>query len=565
MNAGPTNAGRTSTGYMNQAGPMNEVELTDEQIAVLRRHGSERDVAAGEVLWRPGDPTYDFIVVLSGVVEVVGGTPDQPVVIVAHGARRFVGELNMITGQRVMLTARVRDAGRVLAVSGEELRRVLATEGELADIIMTSFIARRQSLRARDGIGSLTLLGSRYSPPALALRGFLVRSGIPHSWVDLEDEDDAPQLLARYGARPADTPVVVSSTAVLRNPSPGELAQHLGLTYQAIPGSSFDLVVVGAGPAGLAASVYGASEGLKTVTLEAVAVGGQAGTSSRIENYLGFPQGVSGLELADRAAIQAQRLGARITNPCQVVSLRVEAGWHVVELSDGSEVPARAVIVATGAEYRRPDVAGWQDRENNGIYYAATETEGRMWAGARVGVVGGGNSAGQAALFLAGKGCEVHLLIRGRSLEASMSHYLIDRIDADARITLEVCSEVRALHGDGRLAGVTVERTAAGSHDRLDLAALFCFIGAVPATTWLDGCLATDDSGFLRTDRDLVPGDLGPSWEALDRAPLPFETSVPGVFAVGDVRAGSIKRVAAAVGEGSTAVRSVHEHLAVVH
>jgi thioredoxin reductase (NADPH) len=540
-------------------------ELTDEHIDVLRRHGSERDVAAGEILFRPGDDSYDFIIVLSGVVDIVGGTPDQPVVVVSHGPRRFIGEFNMITGQRTFLTARVREAGRILAVPRPVLRTLLATEGELADLIVGTFIARRRILREFHGVGSLQILGSRFSPRTLALRGFLVRSGIPHSWVDLEDESDAEALLARYGTRPDDAPVVVSPTAVLRNPTPGELAEHLGLAYHEVPGSSFDLVVVGAGPAGLAASVYGASEGLDTVTLEAVAVGGQAGTSSRIENYLGFPQGLSGLDLADRATLQAQRLGARITNPCQVVSLWTEAGWHVIELGDGSQVPARAVILATGAEYRRPAVDGWQRLESSGIYYAATETEGRLFAGGRVALIGGGNSAGQAALFLASKGCEVHVLIRGDGLGSSMSRYLIDRIDADPRIAVEPRTEVRELHGDARLTGVTVERTARGEREGLNLAALFCFIGAVPATSWLDGCLATDDRGFVRTDRDLTSGDLGPSWDALGRSPLPFETSVPGVFAAGDVRSGSVKRVAAAVGEGSTAVRSVHEHLSVVH
>jgi thioredoxin reductase (NADPH) len=550
-------------------------ELDDEQLDVLRRHGTERDVAAGDVLFRPGDASYDFIVVLSGVVDIIGGTPDQPQVIVTHTARRFIGEFNMITEQRVFLTAQVREAGRILCVPRPELRRVLATEGELADVIMSTFIARRRLLRNGAGAGSLQVLGSQFSPASVALRGFLVRSGVPHSWIDLDDEDDPGALLARYGMRPVDAPVVVAATATLRHPTPGELAEFLGLTYQAVPGSSFDLVVVGAGPAGLAASVYGASEGLNTVTLEAVVVGGQAGTSSRIENYLGFPQGVSGLDLADRANFQAQRLGARFYNPCQVVGLRSEAGWHAVELADGSQVPARAVIVATGAEYRRPDVEHWADYENSGIHYAATETEGRMWAGSRVGVIGGGNSAGQAALFLAGKGCDVHVLIRGPGLESSMSRYLIDRIDADPRITVEARTEVRQLHGreggEGagddrhRLAGVTVERTAERRRERLDLAALFCFIGAVPATAWLDGGLATDGRGFLRTDRDLEPPDLGPEWDALGRAPLPFETSVPGVFAAGDVRSGSVKRVAAAVGEGSTAVRSIHEHLSLVH
>ena len=349
---------------------------------------------------------------------------------------------------------------------------------------------------------------------------------------------------------------------MLRNPTPGELAEHLGLTFRAVPGHTFDLVVVGAGPAGLAAAVYGASEGLDTVVLESASIGGQAGASSRIENYLGFPRGVSGLDLSQKATVQAEKFGARITLPCEVVGFRPQAGWHVVVLADGSEVPARAVVVATGAEYRRPAVAGWERFEDAGIYYAATEAEGRLCGGERVAVLGGGNSAGQAAVFLAGKGCDVHVVIRGDDLARSMSQYLVDRIVADDRITVEHRTEVRALHGVDRLQGVRWERTADGTTDDIDLSALFCFIGAVPATSWLTGCLTTDPDGFLLTDRDLEGIALPPVWAALDRRPLPLETSAPGVFAAGDVRAGSVKRVAAAVGEGSNAVRSVHSHLA---
>ncbi|HEX8803380.1 MAG TPA: FAD-dependent oxidoreductase [Acidimicrobiales bacterium] len=431
------------------AEPPGNVQLTDDQIAQLRRAGAERAVAAGEVLFRPGDESYDFIAVLEGEVEIVGGTADEPMVLAAFGPRGFLGELNMLTDQRVYLTARVRTAGRVLVVPRHELRHMLAGGVELADVILSAFIARRRRLRDGEGAGSLTILGSRYSPRTLALRGLLVRSGVPHRWIDLEDEDDADVLLARYGVRAAETPVVTTSTRVLRNPTPGELADELGLAYHPVPGYSADLLVVGAGPAGLAASVYGASEGLRTVTLDAVAVGGQASTSSRIENYLGFPQGLSGLELTNRATLQAQRFGARIGNPCPVVRLRSEPGWHVATLADGSEVPARAVVVATGAEYRRPGVERWADFEGGGIYYAATETEGRLVGGERVAVVGGGNSAGQAAVFLAGKGCDVHVLIRGDGLGSSMSRYLVDRIDDHPHITVEPRTEVRALHGDG--------------------------------------------------------------------------------------------------------------------
>jgi thioredoxin reductase (NADPH) len=385
---------------------------------------------------------------------------------------------------------------------------------------------------------------------------------LPHRWVDLDAEQDADILLARYGVRPAETPVVITAAGVLRNPTPGEFAEWLGLTYRPTPGHLFDIAVIGAGPAGLAASVYGASEGLKTVTLDAVAVGGQASGSARIENYLGFPQGLSGLELMERATVQAQRFGARIAAPCVAAGLHAAEGFHVVTLNDGSEIPARAVVIASGAEYRRPELAGWQALEGQGVYYAATETEAGSCAGGAVVVLGGGNSAGQAALFLAGKGCSVHVVIRGPDLGRSMSRYLVTRIEADQRIVVWPESELSALHGGDRLTGVTVQRHGEGTIKDLEIGAIFCFIGAVPATSWLDGILALDEHGFIRTDRDLNADDLGSAWDHLGRAPLSLESNVPGVFAVGDVRSGSVKRVAAAVGEGSIAVRSVHEYLA---
>jgi thioredoxin reductase (NADPH) len=387
-----------------------------------------------------------------------------------------------------------------------------------------------------------------------------VRSGLPHRWVDLDAEDDADALLARYGVGLSETPVVVTATGVLRHPTPGELAQWLGLSYRPIPGHIFDLVVIGAGPAGLAASVYGASEGLSTVTLDGVAVGGQAGGSSRIENYLGFPQGLSGQELTERATIQAERFGARIATPCGVVGLRPDDGFMVVQLVDGSEVPARAIVLATGAEYRRPDLDGWESLEGNGIYYAATETEAGLCAGAPVVVLGGGNSAGQAAMFLAAKGCTVRVVIRGSDLGRSMSKYLVTRLEADPHVEVLTESVLVSLAGSERLDGVGLQR-ADGTVEDLKASAVFCFIGAVPATAWLQGLVAVDKDGFIRTDRDLDEADLA-SWASLDRTPFAFETSVPGVFAAGDVRAGSVKRVAAAVGEGSTAVRSVHQYLA---
>ena len=407
----------------------------------------------------------------------------------------------------------------------------------------------------------MRIIGSRYSQEAMALRAFAARSHLAHAWIDLEDAEDVGVLLASMGLRPTDTPVVITPTAVLRHPTPGQFAEHLGLTFHLPPGYLFDLVVVGTGPAGLAAAVYGASEGLQTVSLDAIATGGQAGASSRIENYVGFPNGISGEELATRAAIQAQRLGARLNAPCEVAGLRVEHGFHVVELADDSEIPCRAVIIATGARYQRLAVDDLERFEGAGVYYAATDLEARICSGYDVVVIGGGNSAGQAAIYLAQQGSRVSIAIRRDDLAASMSSYLIERIDADPRITVLTSTEVREVAGDSHLERVTLEHTPTGERRTVPCPGLFCFIGADPATGWLGDTVALDDAGFVLTDRALT--DQAASDPVfVGRDPLPFETSVPGVFAVGDVRHGSMKRVAAAVGEGSSAVRSVHDHLA---
>jgi thioredoxin reductase (NADPH) len=396
----------------------------------------------------------------------------------------------------------------------------------------------------------------------MALRAFAMRSRLPHTWIDVEEIDDAPVFLASVGAHPRDVPLVITPTARLRRPSPGEFAQHLGLTYRSVPGYLADLVVVGTGPAGLAASVYGASEGLTTISLDAVGPGGQAGASSRIENYVGFPNGVSGEDLVARAAIQAMRLGAHLNAPCEVVGLRTEGDFHVVALTDGSELSTRAVVLATGAHYQRLQVEDLERFEGAGVYYAATELEARVCAGANVIVVGGGNSAGQAALFLAQQDSPVSLVIRRPDLADTMSHYLIERIDADPRIDVLTETEVRTLAGTTHIERVTIEHNPSSQRTEIESQGLFCFIGAIPATAWLDEHVAVDRSGFILTDRSL-PEEAIPSSAFAGRDPLPFETSVPGVFAVGDVRSGSVKRVAAAVGEGSSAVRSVHDYLAV--
>jgi thioredoxin reductase (NADPH) len=530
-------------------------------LAQLAPFGTERDVAAGDELFRAGDPTYDFFVVLEGEVDIVRPRADGDVVVAVHGPGRFLGELSLLTGQRAYLTARVTRAGRVLHIPQPEFRRMMSSMPDLADGIFRALVARRERLRTGEGALAVQIVGSRYSAGAMELRAFATRSHLPHTWIDLEDVDDPDVVLAGMGLRPHDVPAVITPIAVLRRPTPGEFAEHLGLTFHPMPGYIFDLVVVGTGPAGLAAAVYGASEGLDTVSMDAVGIGGQAGASSRIENYVGFPNGISGEELASRAAIQAQRLGAKLNSPCEVSGLRTEHGFHVIVLGDGSEVPTRSVIVASGARYQRLAVDGLERFEGAGVYYAATDLEARVCSGSEVVVVGGGNSAGQASIYLAQQGSRVSIVIRRDSLADTMSHYLIERIEADDRIEVVTRTEVRGLAGDGHLSEATLEHTPSGERSTVPCTGLFCFIGAEPATGWLGNCVALDRGGFIVTDRSL-PDAVMAGTEFATRAPLPFETSLPGVFAVGDVRQGSLKRVAAAVGEGSSAVRSVHEYLA---
>jgi thioredoxin reductase (NADPH) len=534
-------------------------ELTDAELAALGQLGVHRAVSAGEYLYREGDAGYDFYVVLAGAVEIVVNSEGKDRVIVRHPARRFLGELNLLTGQRVFVSARVAESGEVLAVPREAFRRLIATDASLSDKILAAFLARRAILLT-GASSAIRLVSSRFSPDSGRIREFLARNRIPHEWLDPDADRDVERLLRGFDIAPQDLPVVIVSGKVLRRPTPGVLAEYLGLTVGTIRDGGFDLIVVGAGPGGLAAAVYGASEGLRTLVLEMVAVGGQAGASSRIENYLGFPTGISGADLTQRATVQAQKFGASFSSPCTVASLRDEAGHFVLRLSNGTDVPSRAVIAATGARYRRLDAAGLEQFESRGVYYAATELEVRACAGSPAVVAGGGNSAGQAALFLASSGSAVTIVIRGPDLAASMSRYLIDRIEADERIVVRRNTRIAALEGNDFLTGVRI--TGPGGEERLASTALFSFIGAEPESQWLSGFAALDNRGFVLTDRFLGREHLDEHWEALGRAPLPFETSHPGLFAVGDVRSGSTKRVAAAVGEGSAAVRSVHAYLA---
>jgi thioredoxin reductase (NADPH) len=538
-------------------------ELDHAEITELERLGTRRSVPAGEYLYREGDTTYDFFVVLSGTVDIVVRDGDAERLIASHGPGRFLGELNLLTGQRVFVSARVADPGEVIAVPRQALRRLIATNPKLSDIVLAAFLARRAALLTGAGASAIRVIGSRFSAQTGQVREFLVRSRIPHEWLDPDDDSEVDRLLQGFGVTPGELPAVIVSGNVLRRPTAGALAEYLGLTVGSLPERCFDLVVVGGGPAGLAACVYGASEGLRTLGLEMVAVGGQAATSSRIENYLGFPMGISGADLTERAMVQAEKFGAYLTNPCAAESIREEAGHLVIGLSDGSEVAGRAVIVASGARYKRLDAERLADFECGGVYYAATDLEARQCVASPVVVAGGGNSAGQAAVFLADSGSTVTVIIRGSELAKSMSRYLVDRVAAHERIDVRANTTITALEGGSALTAVRI--SDGQSQARLPCVALFSFIGAEPASAWLSGCAALDERGFVLTDRALGPAHLDGRWQASGRRPLPFETSHPGLFAVGDVRSGSTKRVAAAVGEGSAAVRSVHEYLAFAH
>jgi thioredoxin reductase (NADPH) len=537
--------------------------LTDAQVVSLARRGTRHETNAGDVLYSAGDRGFDFVVIESGEVDVVRpAMPDAPEVLIATwGPGHFLGELNLVTGQTAVATARVKSAGVVHRIAPTQFRQLMSEDADVSDLVLRVLLARRESLRHGEGARVLEILGSQMSSATHILRTWASRQELPHTWIDIDDP--AGEALARAaGVGVEDLPAVITPTAILRQATAGDVAEHIGLAFRPDDGHDFDVVVVGAGPAGLAAAVYGASEGLQTMLLDRVAVGGQAAASSRIENYLGFPSGISGIELTSRAMVQANKFGAQVSSPCDVVTLDCHDGHLHVVLSNGEVIDTKAVVIATGARYRTLPLERWPDYEGAGIYYAATEIEARACAAGRVAVVGGANSAGQAALFLADAGSKVDLVVRGTDLAKDMSHYLVDRVLAHPSITFHPETQVTALHGDETLRALTLT-SATGETVRTECAGLFCFIGAEPATEWLRG-LAVDDDGFVRTDRDLTADEMCGAWELIGRAPLPYETNIPGVFAVGDVRSGSMKRVAAAVGEGASAIRSVHRALAPV-
>jgi thioredoxin reductase (NADPH) len=537
-------------------------QLRADQIEILKRYGQTNKTQVGDVLFRAGDTQNDFIVVLEGEVKVVDDFASQARTIGTFHEGRFLGELNMLTGQAMYLTGVVSEAGEVLAIPREKLKEVVTEEPNISDVIIKAFLARR-SYMMRTGLG-LRIIGSRHSDDAKRLREVAARNRVPHVWIELEEDPEALALLERFGAKPSEAPVTVwQGKEVLKKPTKAEFARTTGLEVEAPLGRTYDLVVVGAGPAGLGASVYGASEGLSTLALESVALGGQAGTSSRIENYPGFPAGLSGFELASRVLVQADKFGARTAVPREVVGLRREDGHFRIGLSEGGEVAARSVIVATGARYRRLNVEGLGRFEGESVHYAATEAEAQRCEGEEVAVVGGGNSAGQAALFLAARTRRVYLLIRGGDLGKSMSRYLIDRIMDARNVELLANTEVKDLIGGDYLEGVAVEDNRSGARRTLGARALFAFIGADANTGWLEGVVDLDERGFVLTgvalDRSALDKD---AWRERSREPFLLETSLPGVFAAGDARSGSIKRCTSAMGEGAMAVTLVHQYLA---
>jgi thioredoxin reductase (NADPH) len=536
--------------------------LSAVQIARIAPLGARRRVDRGEILFDQGAEGIAFYVVVAGAVEIVRPRDGSEDPITVHQAGEFTGETNMLTGRRSLVRARVTEDGEVLALDGDALRVLVQTDPEISELVMRAFILRRVSLIAR-GLGDVALVGSHHSPRTLALREFLMRNGHPHAYVDVERDPGVQALLDRFAIGVDDVPVVICrGELVLRNPTVEQLADCLGLNAAIDVGVVRDLVVVGAGPAGLAAAVYGASEGLDVLVLEALAPGGQAGSSSKIENYLGFPTGISGQALAGRAFSQAEKFGASVAIARTAIRLHCDRRPFALELASGDVVQARAVVIASGAQYRSLSLDRLADFVGAGIYYAATGVEAQVCEDEEVIIVGGGNSAGQAAIFLSGTARHVHILVRSDGLGASMSRYLIRRIEENPRITLHTRTEIEALEGERHLERVRWRGAATGAVETRPIRHVFLMTGAIPNTVWLHGCVALDDRAFVKTGADLTPEELDAAGWPLERAPHLLETSVPGVFAVGDVRSGSVKRVASSVGEGSICIQLVHKVLA---
>ncbi len=534
--------------------------LTPPQIARVKGSGKLRRVEPGEVLFAPGDTSVPFFVLLSGAMEIVQPDLSGEYPVAKHDPGEFTGEMTMISGQRCLVLGRVTQSGEFLELTGDGLRSLIARDAELSEIFMRAFILRRLEL-IRQGRNSVILMGSRYSAKTLQLREFLTRNGFPYSYVDLDLDRTSQGLLDRFEIKPEEVPVVIcSNRGVMRNPSIQKLADCLGFNAMIDDSQLRDVIIVGAGPSGLAAAVYAASEGLDVLVIETESPGGQAGSSSKIENYLGFPTGVSGQELATRAITQAEKFGAKMMIARNVVRLDCAKRPYKVVLDDGRALMARAVIIATGAQYNKPRIPNLQRFESRGVYYGATFMESQLCEKEDVAVIGGGNSAGQAAVFLSQTSRKVYMLVRSSQLSDTMSRYLIQRIEQNPAIEVHYKTEIVSLEGDTHLERIAWQDKTSGETSVHDIRHVFIMAGASPRTDWLQDCVALDGKGFILTGRDIITES---ERAALAVAPPQMlETSLPGVFAVGDVRSGNVKRVASAVGEGAIAVHMVHRALA---
>jgi thioredoxin reductase (NADPH) len=536
--------------------------LDESQLARLETFGKRRTAQPGEIVFEQGAEAGSMFVVLSGELEVVTPTASGELTIVVHEHGEFTGEINMLVGRNNLVRGRARSVCEMIEIDRETLRKIVQNDTEFSDIFLRAFVMRRVALVANSP-GDVVLIGSSHSADTMRLREFLGRNGHPHTYLDVDRDTDVQSVLDNFGVAIHEIPVLICrGTRVLRNPSNAETAACLGFNAAVDESAVVDVIVVGAGPSGLAAAVYAASEGLSVLVLETSAPGGQAGTSSRIENYLGFPMGVSGQELAGRAFLQAQKFGAKIAIARTAKALKCARQPHAVELDSGTEVRGRSVILACGVTYRTLNLPNRERFEGAGIYYAATNLEAQVCQSSEVAIVGGGNSAGQAAVFLSERSRHVYLLVRGEGLSESMSRYLIRRIEESPSITLLTFTEVDSLEGDNCLERVRWRNAKTGVVETRPIAHLFLMTGAVPNTSWLDRCAALDDKQFIKTGTDLTHEDLAAFNWPLRRPPYLLETTLPRVFAVGDVRAGSVKRVASAVGEGSIAVQFVHRVLA---
>ena len=539
--------------------------LTGEQVDRIRLLGRLRQVRTGDVLFQPGDVAVPFFVLLSGRMEIVQRSLDGERMIARHEPGEFTGEMTMISGHRCLVIGRVTENGEFLELSGEHLRALVAKDAELSEILMRAFILRRLEL-IRQGWGALVVLGSQHSARTLEIREFLSRNAQPYTYVDLDRDQTSQDLLDRFEVKPTEVPVVICNEGqdVLRTPSIQTLASCLGLNVVSDVKHVRDVIIVGAGPAGLAAAVYAASEGLDVLVIDTNSPGGQAASSSKIENYLGFPTGVSGQELAGRAMSQALKFGAQMLIARSVLGLDCDRRPYLVKLDGGEALATRTIVIATGAQYNKLALPNLGQFEGNGVYYGATHMESQLCQGEEVAVVGGGNSAGQAATLLAQTARRVHMLVRSGGLSATMSRYLIQRLVENPKVELHFHTEVMGLAGAEHLERVIWRDTVSGAEWEHPIRHLFLMTGASPRTEWLKGCLALDSKGFILTGRDLDEtggGDANRPWP-LERAPEMLETSLPGVFAVGDVRSRNVKRVASAVGEGAISIHLVHRALA---